>query len=56
MLNRKAQMNIPLCRMISMPIVHLAFKINVLKMEQAFQIGYHEGNTIFYISPLNWKG
>ncbi len=38
MLKRKAQMNIPLCKMISMPIVHLAFKIDVLKMEQAFQL------------------
>jgi hypothetical protein len=56
MLKRKAQMNIPLCRMISMPIVHLAFKIDVLKMEQAFQIGYREGDKVFCISPLNWKG
>ncbi len=49
-------MNIPLCRMISMPIVHLAFKIDVLKMEHAFQTGYHEGDKVFYISPLNCKG
>jgi hypothetical protein len=39
-----------------MPIVHLAFRIDVLKMDQAFQIGYHEGNNVFYKSPLNWKG
>jgi hypothetical protein len=55
MLNRKARMNIPLCRMISMPIVCLAFKIDVLKMEQAFQTGYREGDKAFYISPLNCK-
>jgi hypothetical protein len=36
----KAWMNITLCRMTSMPIVKLAFKIDVLKMEQAFQMGY----------------
>jgi hypothetical protein len=36
----KAWMNIPLCCMTSMPIVKLAFKIDVLKMEQAFQMGY----------------
>jgi hypothetical protein len=42
--------------MISMPIVCLAFKIDVLKMEQAFQIGYHEGDKVFYISPLNCNG
>jgi hypothetical protein len=42
--------------MISMPIEHLAFKINVLKMEQIFQIGYYEGDKTFYVFPLNWKG
>jgi hypothetical protein len=30
---KKKRMNIPLCQMISMPIVHLALKIDVLKME-----------------------
>jgi hypothetical protein len=40
--------------MISMPIVHLALKINDLKMEDAFQIGNLEGNKVFYVSPLNW--
>ncbi len=25
-------------------------------MEQAFQTGYCEGDKIFYVSPLNWKG
>jgi hypothetical protein len=29
----KVQMNIPFCRMISMPVVKLALKINVFKME-----------------------
>jgi hypothetical protein len=33
-------MNIPLCWFIAMPIVKLALKIDVLKMEQAFQMGY----------------
>jgi hypothetical protein len=42
--------------MISMHVVCLALKIDVLKMEQAFQIGYNEGDKIFYVSPLNWKG
>jgi hypothetical protein len=35
----KAQMNIPLCYMISMQVVRPAFKINVLKMEHAFEMG-----------------
>ncbi len=29
----KAGMNIPLCHMVPMPIVHLTFKIDMLKME-----------------------
>jgi hypothetical protein len=36
----KAWMDIPLCRMISMPVIRPTFKINVLKMEHAFQMGY----------------
>jgi hypothetical protein len=32
----KAQMNIPLCHIISMPVVRPTLKINVLKMEQTF--------------------
>jgi hypothetical protein len=36
----KAWMNIPLSRMISMPVVKPALKINVFKMEQMFQMGY----------------
>ncbi len=56
LLKRKTCMNIPLCRMISMPIVHPTPKIDVLKMEHAFQIGYCEGEKVFYVYPLNWKG
>ncbi len=49
-------MNIPFCRMISMHVVRPTFKINVLKMEQAFQTRYHEGEKVSYVSPLNWNG
>ncbi len=42
--------------MISMPIMHLAFKIDVFKMEHAFQTKYRKGDNVFHISPLNWKG
>jgi hypothetical protein len=56
LLKRKARMNIPLCRMISMFIVYPTLKINVLKMEEAFQTRYYERDKVFYISPLNWKG
>jgi hypothetical protein len=56
LLKRKACMNIPLFQMISMPIVHPTLKIDVLKMEHAFQTGCCEGEKVFYVSPLNWKG
>ncbi len=36
----KAQMNISLCCMISMPVVRLTLNINVLNMEKVFQMGY----------------
>lgn len=52
----KSWMNISLYTMISMLIVHLALKINDLKMEHAFQISNLEGNKVFYVSLLNWKG
>ncbi len=36
----KAHMSIPFCLMISMPVVWLAFKIDVFKIKQTFQMGY----------------
>ncbi len=38
-----------------MPMVWLALKINILIMEQAFQMGYKEGEFFFYVSPTNLK-
>jgi len=52
----KAWMNILLCSMISMLVMRPTLKINVLKMEQAFQMGYQEGNKVFYVFPINWQG
>ncbi len=53
---RKARIKMPLYKMISMPIVRPTLKIDVLKMEQAFHFGYWEGDKVFYVSPLEWKG
>jgi hypothetical protein len=36
----KVQMNIPFDHMISMLVVRLAFNIDVLHMEHAFEMGY----------------
>jgi hypothetical protein len=40
---------------ISMLVVRLAFKIDVLKMEHAFQMGYREGDKMFYVFFTNWQ-
>lgn len=48
----KAQMNIPLCCMISMLVVKPTFKIDVLKMEHVFQVGCQA----FYVFSTNWQG
>jgi hypothetical protein len=39
--------------MISMLVVRPALKIDVLKMEHVFQMGYQEGDKVFYVSPTN---
>ncbi len=52
----KVQMNIPFCRMISMSVKRLAFKIDVFNMEHAFHMGYQESNKGLYIFPTNWQG
>jgi hypothetical protein len=40
----------------SMPIVRLALLIDVKKMEHSFQMGYREGDKIFYVFTTNNKG
>jgi hypothetical protein len=55
-LAHKAKLCIPLCHMNSMPIVRHALLIDVKKMEHSFQMGYREGNRVFYASNTNNKG
>lgn len=49
-------MNILLCWMVTMPIVCPTLKIDVMKMEQAIQMGYKESERAFYVSPQNRQG
>lgn len=49
-------MNIPFCRMISMHVMRSILKIDVLKMEHAFHMGYKEGDKVFYVSTTIWQG
>ncbi len=51
---KKYRMNIMLCQQISMPIVWPTFLIDVLKMEQMFQMGYKEGKKLIFVSLTNW--
>jgi hypothetical protein len=48
---RKVRMNIMLHRLIAMLVVRLTLKIDALKMEHAFQMGYKEGEKVFFVSP-----
>jgi hypothetical protein len=53
---QKARMVVALCQMVSMMVVRPALKIDILKMEQAFHMGYKEGDKVFYLSLMSWKG
>jgi hypothetical protein len=53
---QKARMNIPLSIMVSMPMVRPTLKIDVVKMEHAFHMGYREGDKVFYVFATNWQG
>jgi hypothetical protein len=53
----KAQLHIvSFYKMVPMPIIRPTLKIDILKMEQAFHMGYKEGDKVFYLFPKNWKG
>ncbi len=52
----KAQMNISLCRIISMLTVQPTLKINVFKMEHAFQMGFEKATKCFTSFPQTRKG
>ncbi len=55
-LKHKACMVVPLCKMVPMLVVQPIFKIDILKMEQAFCTGYMEGDKVSYLSLTNQKG
>ncbi len=42
--------------MISLSVLCPIFKIDIRKMEHAFQISYRKGDKVFYVSFFNWKG
>jgi hypothetical protein len=46
----KVKSGIPLCYMISMPIVRPTLFVDVKKIENSFQMGYKKGHIVFNVS------
>jgi hypothetical protein len=44
---------VPLCRMVSMPIMRPALKGDITKLEADFFNGYRDGDCVFYISATD---
>ena len=49
----KSRFFIPLCRLLSMPLVRPTLMSDVLKLEQGFIHGYRSGSAVFYVSVVN---
>lgn len=52
----KSRFSIPLCRMVSMPMVRPTLQSDLEKLEQEFVHGYREGAAVFYVSTTNEDG
>ena len=48
--NELSRMQIPLCRLVPMPMVWPTLASDILALEQQFVYGYEEGARIFYVS------
>jgi hypothetical protein len=54
---QKSKMNISLCRMVLLPIVHLLLKNDVMNLAAHFvACGYMERNRVFYVALKNNEG
>ena len=51
-----SRFNIPLCRMLAMPMVRPTLTSDLAKLEQEFVHGYREGASVFYVSVTNEEG
>ena len=45
-----SRMKIPLCRLVSMPMVRPTLASDLIQLEQQFVHGYKEGARVFYVS------
>jgi hypothetical protein len=50
------RMQVPLCRMVPMPIVRPTLSSNLASLEDEFVHGYREGAAVFYLSITNEGG
>jgi len=50
------RLQIPLCRMVSMPMVRSTLGCDLQKLEQEFTTGYREGAAVFYVTTTNEAG
>ena len=48
--------DIPLCRLVVMPMVRPTLQSDLVKLEQEFVHGYREGACVFYVSLTNEEG
>ena len=51
-----SQINIPLCRMISLQVVRPALVVDIEKMKADFIHGYRPGAAVFYVSTTDFGG
>ena len=50
------RLHIPLCRLVTMPMVRPTLSCDITKLEQEFAGGYYDGVAVFYVSTTNEKG
>ena len=51
-----SRFNIPLCRMLAMPMVRPTLSSDLGKLEQEFVHGYRDGASVFYVSLTDEEG
>ena len=51
-----SQIDIPLCRMVSLQVVRPALTVDIEKMKADFVHGYRPGAAVFYVSTTDFSG
>ena len=52
----RAMMDIPLCRMIGLQVVHSTLTVDIEKLKADFVHGYRPRAAVFYVSTTNFQG